>query len=112
VADDDKDDGNDDDKDDTEHVAEAPSRPGFPLPANGTAGQLQFVSAEADLEDIFRKPSIGERFFSLLSTMNSLIIDRFEAIVLYNLLLCTGLERDVQYNDELPSPILPEQYFR
>ena len=23
-----------------------------------------------------------------------------------------GLERDVQYNDELPSPILPEQYFR
>jgi hypothetical protein len=67
VADDDKDDI---DNDDADHVAEAPTRPGFPLQAaanssgagasNGTGGQLQFVSAEGDLEDIFRKPSIGE----------------------------------------------------
>ncbi len=45
-------------------VAESPTRPGFPQPGvnSGAAGeQLQFVSEEDDIQDVFRKPAIGER---------------------------------------------------
>jgi hypothetical protein len=42
---------------------DVPSRPGFPQPAvtGAAADQLQFTATE-DIEDIFKKPAIGELY--------------------------------------------------
>ena len=82
-------------------AGEVPDSPMFPHIFDSEPGhdkELKFVPEEGEgLEDVLRQPPIGE---------NNMIMIRM-------MMMMTGLESNVAYNDhELPSQLSPDQYFK